>query len=74
MYTSCANSFVANEEIGGRAPLWPIRWIDLLDEILLFSILKGIFPDFRDYLFLDLRLIPASISDNHEVTEQTVLI
>ena len=68
------HTYSPNTEISGRRAFWPIRWIDLLDEILLFSTSEGIFPGFRGYQFLNLHLIPASISDSHEAIEQPVSI
>jgi hypothetical protein len=65
---------LANEKISGRPAFWPIRWIELLDEILLFSISEGIFLGFPDYQFQGPRLIPASISGDREAIEQSVLI
>ncbi len=67
-------SFSHNAEISGRPAFWAIRWIDLLNEILLASISEDISLGFRDYQFPGPRPILASIDGNHEAVEQPELI
>jgi hypothetical protein len=60
-------------KISGRPVFLAIRWIDLLNEVLLASTSEDISLGFRDYQFPGPRPIQASIDGNHEAVEQPEL-
>ena len=60
----------AQQKISGRPSLWPIRWIDLLNEILLSCTSESIFQGSQGYRFPGQRLVPANIDGTREAIEQ----